>query len=526
MSMEAGIVAKTPANAATNKVITVDEAVRLIPDGATVAVGGFIGAGHPEYLTQTIEQHFESERRPKDLTIVYAAGQGDRATRGCNHFGHTGLVKRVIGGHWGLCPKLGALSEANQIEAYNFPQGVICHLFRDVAAGKPGTITRIGLGTFIDPRDRGGKLNDRTKEDLVELIELGGREWLWYKAFPMHIGLIRGTRADAHGNITMEKEALFGDMLAIAQAVHNSGGIVIAQVEETVSCRLHPKEVRVPGIVVDAVVVAPAECHGQTFATHYNPGYSGEQVILESELPSMPCSERRIICARALQEIRPGHIVNLGIGLPEDIGKLASELGIRDQFILTVESGPIAGTPAGDLDFGAALNPEVIIDQPAQFDFYDGGGLDIAFLGFAQIDGSGNVNVSKFGSRIAGVGGFVNISQSSKEIVFCGTMTAQGLRIGCEQGTLQVVNEGKVNKFIQAVEQISFNGALAVEAGHRVIYITERAVFELRSEGMVLTEIAPGISIEEDVFAHMGFRPKVDGPKLMDSTFFNWSENA
>lgn len=505
-----------------SKAISAQDAVRLIRDNATVAVGGFVGCMNPEELTIALEERFLQTESPKGLTLIYAAGQGDGKNRGMNHLGHEKLLKRVIGGHWGLAPKVQKLALENKVEAYNFPQGVIAHMFRDIAAKKPGTITHIGLKTFVDPRVEGGKLNSITTEDLVELIEIDGKEYLRYKPFPIDVALVRATYCDPDGNATFEKEAVSLEVVAVCQAVKNSGGKVILQVEKIVEKgAINTKLVKLPGIYVDAIVQARAENHMQTFGGQYNPSYCGDIRIPASAIEPLPMDERKVIGRRCVMELESDAVVNLGIGMPEGISIVASEEGIVDQMVLTVESGPVGGIPAGNVDFGAAINPECILEQPVQFDFYDGGGLDIAFLGLAQADRHGNVNVSKFGPKIAGCGGFINITQTAKKLIYCGTFTTGGLVISLENGKLKIVNEGKIKKFIQGVEQITFSGEYAMEKGQPVLYVTERAVFRLTKEGLLLTEIAPGISLEQDVLAHMEFKPIVAGDlKLMDARIF------
>jgi propionate CoA-transferase len=505
------------------KLMSIDNAVALIKSGDTVAVGGFIGCGHPEELTIKISECFLKTGIPNNLTLVYAAGQGDSKEKGLNHLGEEGLVSKVIGGHWGLAPKLVKLAIENKIQAYNLPQGVISHLYRDIAAGKPGTITHVGLKTFVDPRVDGGKLNAFTKEDIVKVIEIDNKEYLFYKTFPINVTLIRATYADESGNATMEKEAVTLDGLSMAQAAKNSGGIVILQVEKIVANgSLDPRKVKIPGILVDAIVIGKPENHMQTYAEQYNPSYNGEIKMALDNIENLKLDERKIISRRAAMELVPNAITNLGIGMPEGISMVANEEGIGSDMKLTLESGPIGGVPAGGLSFGATINPESIIDQSNQFDFYDGGGLDLAFLGLAQCDESGNINVSKFGPKIAGCGGFINITQNSKKVVFCGTFTAGGLKIQINNGKLNILQEGKVNKFIKVVEQITFSGDYAVDVNQTVLYITERAVFKLTNEGVVLIEIAPGIDLEKDILNHMDFKPIISKDlKLMDEKIFN-----
>jgi propionate CoA-transferase len=519
----------TARSGSTGKLVSAREAVRLIRVGDTVAIGGFFGIGLALEVIHELAALFEATDeesvtlgKPRDLTLVFCVSPGDGQSGGANRLAQPGLVKRVVGGHWTGVPALYQLVAGNQIEGYNIPLGPMSHLYRDIAAGKPGHLSRVGLGTFADPRVSGGKLNEMTTEDLVELVEIGGEEYLFYKAFPINTAIIRGTTSDPAGNITMEREALTCDTLSLAMAAHNSGGLVIAQVERVADVNtLNPRQVKIPGALVDCVVVAtdPGN-HVQTWAAPYNPAFASEVRVPLTSLAPMPMSDRKIIARRAAMELRPNSVVNLGVGIPEGVASVAAEEKIADLMTLTAEPGVIGGIPAGGAAFGAGTNAQAVIDMPYQFDFYDGGGLDAAFLGLAQADREGNINVSRFGPRMAGAGGFINISQNAKKVLFLGTFTAGDLEVSVVEGKLLIERDGQYQKFVEEVGHRTFSGPHAAQQGMDVLYVTERCVFRLTSEGLELTEVAPGIDIERDILAKMAFKPIVTNPREMDRRIF------
>lgn len=505
------------------RVVTADQAAGLVKDGDTILTGGS-GAGHavPEALMATLEKRFLATGQPRRVTSIHPVGLGDRGTRGAAHFAHTGFLKRVVTGTLVDSPSLAEMAARNEVEAYTLPQGVLSQLVREIAAGRPGLITHVGLHTFVDPRLGGGRQSQKCQEDLVSLLEIGGREWLMYKPFSIDVAFLRGTTADEDGNISMEQEAVFGEMLSMAQATRRCGGLIVLQVKRLAKRGTLPgKSVKIPGMLVDLVVVDPTQTH--TYFTSEDPAYSGELRVPLDDLPTLPLNERKIISRRCAMELRPGAVCNVGAGICTGIGPVAAEEGVLDDIVLTNEQGLIGGVPAGanGRDAGAARNYWAMIDQPYQFDFYDGGGIDIAFLSAAEIDTQGSVNVSRFGDRIVGPGGFINISQNAKTVIFGGTLTASGLEVACSDGGLKIVREGRHRKFVSELQQICYSGPFARERNQTVAFVTERAVFRMVEDGLELTEVAPGIDIESDILAHMDFRPKISAQlRPMDSRLF------
>ena len=509
------------------KVLTARQAADLIKDGDTVTLSGFVANGIAEALNTAAEERFLETGHPKDLTLFWVAGTGNKDGSHADHYAHEGMVKKVIGGHFNFVPKICEMLSENKIEGYNVPQGAIAQMLRDNAARKVGTISHVGIGTFADPRNGGGRLNEKTKEDIVKIIELEGQEQLFYPRIPLDVAFIRGTYADELGNITLEKEMAPLDATSQAMAVHNNGGLVVVQVERVVKAgHLDPKLVKIPGIYVDAVVECPADDpkQSQSINCTYDPAYAGNTQVPVSSLEPKKLDAKKIIGRRAAMELKKNVVVNLGVGVPEWVSSVAAEEGVADEMTLTVECGPVGGVPGVGLRFGGSVNAQAYMDEGYQFDFYDGGGLDLCFLGLAEVDNNGDVNVSRLGTRITGSGGFTNISSNSKKAVFCGTFT-NGVKIQTGDGKLTILEEGKKHKFVKKVTEITFSGVVAGKAGKDVLYVTERAVFALKADGIHLIEVAPGIDVQTQVLDEMDFEPIVDrdadgNVKLMDARIF------
>ena len=505
------------------KVVSAQEAVSKIPNGASLVVSGFVGSAVPEYLLTVVEESFLANGVPNNLTVIWDAAVGDGKGSGVDHLGHKGLIAAAITAHCNLDPKIQKMIDNEEIPAHVLPLGTMSQLYRESGAGKPGLFTKVGLGTFVDPRVNGGKANSITDKELVKVMEIEGEEYLFYKTFPMTAAIIRGTTIDTQGNLTCEREACIVDIMVIAQAVRRSGGVVIAQVEGV--CEhgsLNPRDIVVPGFMIDYAVVAPKDGHPMTFGhPEYNPNWGQEYRVELSAVDKLPLNDRGIIARRAAMELEPNQIVNLGFGVPEGIAAVCAEDGCADKITLTVECGHVGGVPTPGLDFGACWNSEYVVDMTRQMDWYEGGALDITFLGAAEVDQDGNANVTKFNGRTVGPGGFINIAQTAKKVCYCGSLTAGGLKVACEDGKLKILSEGRIKKYVPAVEQISFSGKTAWKLGQEVLYITERAVFRNGPEGPVLEEIAPGIDLQTQVLDQIAFPVKISPDlKLMDERIF------
>ena len=503
------------------KFITASDAARLVSSDANVLVSGS-GGGHgvPEAVIEAIEQRFLDDGSPRGLTLIHVVGIGDRQLKGAARFRHDGLLRRSITSALVDSPALAELALADKIESYILPQGVMSQLMREIAGGRPGLISRTGLHTFIDPRHGGGRQNASARDELIELITIDGQEWLRFKPIRLDVAILRGTTADEDGNISMEQEAIPGEMLSMAQATRRQGGIVIVQVKRMAQRgTLPPRSVKIPGILVDHVVIDPAQ--RQTYATDYSPSYAGELRVPLAAMKPLPFGQRKIVARRAAMEFVPNAICNLGAGISTGIAAVAAEESIIDRVVLTNEQGFIGGAPLTGPDSGAAQNYDAVVDQPYQFDFYDGGGLDLAFLSFVEVDPTGSVNISRFADKIVGIGGFINISQNAKHVIFSGTFTAGGLEVACQDWSLRIVQEGRHRKFVERIDHVSYSAPFAAQEGRTAVFVTERAVFRSIDGALELIEIAPGIDLEKDVLAHMGFRPRIAGElKRMDKRLF------
>lgn len=506
-----------------SKIITAREAAQLIPDGATVACGGMGLSGWAEEIACAIRDNYAETGHPCNLNIKQGSAMGDWKERGITRLGEAGegLVTKWSAAHIGSAFTLKQMALDNKLECWCLPQGVIVNLWREIAAGRPGLLTKVGLGTFVDPRLEGGRMNEVTKEDICKVVEFEGEEYLFYKSFQVDVAILRGTTADTNGNVTFEHESVINEGLAIAEAVKHCGGIVIVQAEYIAQPNtLHPKDVKIPGILVDYVVPATStDSCWQTEGTYYEPAFCGNVKKPVDQIKPMRLSEKKVICRRCAAALKKGYIANLGFGMAADTASIVAEEGYLDSITLSAEAGMVGGVPAAPPNFGSAYNPDAIMTHNDMFDLIDGGCLDVTILGIGEIDEKGNNNVSKFGTSLTGPGGFINITSATKTVIFCGTFMAKGkYKVG--DGKLEIIEEGKIRKFVKKVQQVTFSAENAPK-DQTVLYVTERCVFKLINGVVTLIEIAPGIDIEKDILANMDFVPAIAADlKLMDPRMF------
>lgn len=526
------------------KIITAREAAQLIPDGSVVGVAGMGLSGWAEELACAIRDNFRETGHPCNLHLKQGSAMGDwgygnqfdgwdrsrlpepdkdHGVRGVSRFGEAGpgLITKWTSAHIGSAFALCDLARQEQLESYCLPQGVIINLWREIAAGRPGLLTKTGLGTFVDPRVEGGWMNACAKDELVKVVSFNGEEYLFYPAFKPDVALLRGTIADENGNISFEHESVINEGFAVAAAVKNSGGIVIVQVEYLAKKEtLNPKSIKIPGVLVDYVVVArdPKSCW-QAEGVYWEPSYSGHIRIPLDRIEPLPFDERKVVCRRVAMELKKGDLVNLGVGMPADVAKVVAEEGFIDDVVMSTESGMVGGVPSALPSFGSAYNPEAIITPNEMFDLISGGGLSLTCLGIGEADGDGNNNVSRMGKRLTGPGGFIDITRATPKVIFAGTLMGKAkLKVG--DGRLEILEEGSIRKFVDKVGQITFSGRYA-PADQEVLYVTERAVFKLIDHKMTLTEIAPGIDLQKDVLDQIGFAPVISPDlKLMNEGIF------
>lgn len=510
-----------------SKIISAAQAAAFVKDGCTLTTTGFNGFGCPEDLIMALADHYDQTGHPKDVTLVKCTSQGDGKGRGVSHLAEKpGLFREVILSHMGYDPGLRKLVQEEKAACFMLPLGNLMQLFRAIAAGLPGAISTTGIGTFADPRNGGGKANQKAREsgkEVVSLVELGGQECLFYPSFPIDVCFIRATYGDEAGNLSIRNEAMSIEQFEVAAAVHNSGGIVIAQVDKIVQKGTIPaKEVLIHGFMVDYLVEGCPAYSCQSFETdEFRPEIAGLATVPSRGFEPLPMGPRKICCRRAAMELRPGVLINLGIGMPGGIGAVAEEEGLSDLFTLSLECGPLGGIPLGGIDFGASVNPEAMYRMADILQLYDGGALDLAVLGFAEIDRFGNVNAHSFNGRVVGAGGFIDITQNAAKLCFIGTFTAGKQDVRLKGEGLSIRTQGPQKKFLEKVEAITFSGREALRRGQEVLYVTERAVFRLEEEGLTLVEIAHGVDLQEDILDQMEFRPAIpEYVRYMDPRLF------